>query len=95
LEEGLEAFLFGGSLFSLLFHGNAQKTNSANFAFAAFSEVPTPALCVAPPLCSGISYVEFEGSKPFIHKTLSGAEWWDRANFAFAAFSEVPLQHYA
>ena len=40
-------------------------------------------------LCGGISYVEFERSKPFLHKTLSGAERWDGANFALTEFHEV------
>ena len=72
-----------------LIHRSAWKGYSRNFAYPEFSEVPIPALCLAPSLCGGISYVGFERPKPFLHKTLSGAERWDGANFALTAFSEV------
>jgi len=69
-----------------LIHRSAWNRNSANFAFWAFSEVDTPALCVALSLCGRNSYVEIKGSWPCLHKTLSGAGRWNRANFAFTEF---------
>ena len=44
-------------------HSGARKDDSANyFACTEFSEVDIPALCVAPSLCSRLSYVETEDS---------------------------------
>jgi len=51
-----------------------------------FCEVDIPALCVAPSLCGGNSYIEITGSWPRLHKTLSGAGRWNRANFALTEF---------
>jgi hypothetical protein len=42
-------------------------------------------------LCGRNSYVEIKGSWPCLHKTLSGAERWNRANFAITEFHEVRL----
>src|SRR5215213_596059 len=40
---------------------SSSNGDSANFAFKEFPEVDITALCVAPSLCGGTSYVEIEG----------------------------------
>jgi hypothetical protein len=60
--------------------------NSANFAIRKFSEVDIPALCVAPSLCGRNSYVEITGSRPCLHKTLSGEAMPAELNFAVTEF---------
>ena len=42
--------------------GTSPFGDSPKFAEDEFSEVPIPAVCVAPSLCGGNSYVEIEGS---------------------------------